>query len=75
MDDIEQRDLAARLQDSAITARIVRNIAAIEQDYHFAAGPLSDKLMQEIVQTIVTKSSQPCLAVSTPVGFQASVAE
>ena len=61
MDDqhIEQRDLAARLQDSAITARIVRNIADIEQDYHFAAGPLSDKLMREVTQTIVTKSSQP----------------
>ena len=56
---IEQRDVAARLQDSAITARIVRNIASVEEDYHFAAGPLSDKLMREVTQTIVTKSAQP----------------
>ena len=58
---IEQRDVAARLQDSDITARIVRNIAEIERDYHFASGPLSDKLMQEIIQTIVKGSTAPWL--------------
>ena len=58
---IEQRDTAARLQDSSITARIVRNIAEIERDYHFASGPLSDKLMQEIIQTIVKGSTAPWL--------------
>ena len=70
MDDqyIEQRDLAARLQDSAITARTVRNIAEIECDHHFASGPLSDKLMQEIMQTIVKTSSQPWVAAATGSG-------
>lgn len=70
MDDqhIEQRDLAARLQDSAITARTVRNIAEIECDHHFASGPLSDKLMREIMQTIVKTSSQPWVAAATGSG-------
>lgn len=62
MDD-QQRDLAARLQDSDITARIVRNIADIERDYHFANGPLSDRLMGEMVQAIVKAATDHWLVV------------
>ena len=51
--DHEQRDVAARVQDSEITARIVRNIADIERDFHFASGPLSERLMREMIQSIV----------------------
>ena len=62
MDD-QQRDLAARLQDSDITARIVRNIADIERDYHFAHGPLGDRLMGEMIQTIVKAATDHWLVV------------
>lgn len=46
--DHEQRTLASAAQDGALCARVMRNIAAIEQDSQFAWGPLSERLMTEI---------------------------
>jgi hypothetical protein len=46
MDSDQQTRLAQR-QDPELAARVVRSIEALESDYLFAWGPLSERLMRE----------------------------
>ncbi|MDE2442075.1 MAG: hypothetical protein KGP14_13715 [Betaproteobacteria bacterium] len=45
--------------DPVLAARIVRNIAQIEDDEFMASGPLTEKLMSEIIKTIAKIAVDP----------------
>ena len=51
MDD-EQRAIAVQQQDPVLAARIVRSLKQIEDDYHLASGPLSEKMMAAAVAAL-----------------------
>lgn len=63
--DHEQRSKAATEQDSALAARIVREITAIERDYHLASGPFSERMMREAVKAMGTATTAPWLTIDT----------
>jgi hypothetical protein len=63
--DHEQRDAASKVQDGELTARVVRKITEIERDYHFASGPLSDRLMDDVVRIITKGATEPLMVVET----------
>ncbi len=46
--DQQERDLVGQAHDPVIAARIVRNIAAVESDWHLASGLLSERVMREV---------------------------
>ncbi len=46
--DQHERELVGQSHDPAIAARIIRNIAAVESDWHLASGLLSERLMCEV---------------------------
>ena len=57
--DNDQRMSAARQRDPVLAARIVRAIGDIEKDYHFASGPLSERLMRDVVLTVRKAAPEP----------------
>ena len=58
MDD-EQRTQAATEQDPVLAARIVRSLKQIEDDYHLASGPLSEKMMAAAVAALKKAVPEP----------------
>ena len=46
--DSEQRTIASQQQNPELCARVIRTIADIERDSHFAWGALSERLMREV---------------------------
>ena len=46
--DQEQKILATQAQDPVISARVIRNIANVERDWHLASGLMSERLMTDI---------------------------
>ena len=46
--DQHERDLVGQSHDPAIAARIIRNITAVEDDWHLASGLLSERLMRDV---------------------------
>ena len=57
--DHEQRTKAATVQDSVQAARIVRSLKQIEDDYHLASGPLSEKMMAAAVAALKKAVPEP----------------
>ena len=58
MDD-EQRTIAAQQQDPLQVARIVRSLKQVEDDYHLASGPLSEKMMKAAVAALKKAVPEP----------------
>lgn len=56
---------AIKQQDPAVAARIVTSIAAIESDFFLAAGPLSERLMQEAIQVMGKAAPEPWKMIET----------
>lgn len=52
--DQHEKALVAQSHDPAVAARIIRNIANVENDWHLASDLLSDRMMQE-VRALVAK--------------------
>ena len=46
--DQQEKLLVAQSHDPVVAARIVRNIAAVENDWHLASGLLSERVMREV---------------------------
>jgi hypothetical protein len=46
--DNHEKALVAQAHDPAIAARIIRNIASVESDWHLASGLLSERMMREV---------------------------
>ena len=46
--DQHEKTLVAQSHDPVVAARIVRNIAAVENDWHLASGLLSERAMREV---------------------------
>jgi hypothetical protein len=46
--DNHEKALVAQSHDPAIAARIIRNIASVESDWHLASGLLSERMMREV---------------------------
>ncbi len=46
--DTHEKALVAQSHDTAVAARIIRNIATIEDDWHLASGLLSERMMREV---------------------------
>ena len=63
--DHKQRAKSSQQQDPVLAAQIVRNIAAIERDYHLASGPLSERMMQEAVKTMGKATTAPWMTIDT----------
>ena len=57
--DHEQRTQAATEQDPVLAARIVRSLKQIEDDYHLASGPLSEKMMAAAVAALKKAVPEP----------------
>lgn len=57
--DSDQQTRLAQQQDPELTARIIRGIAALERDYLFAWGPLSERLMREAASAAQRVASDP----------------
>lgn len=64
MSTAEQNNLAMA-KDPAIAARIVKNIAQLEQDYRLADGHLSDWLMRMIMISMKAAAPEPFLVENT----------
>ena len=62
--DHEQRTKAANEQDPKQAGKIIRSLKQLEDDYHLAAGPLSERMMAAAVQA--TKLLLGKLLVSCP---------
>jgi len=58
MDNDQRMNIAQQL-DPVIAAAIINSIADVERDHRLAEGPLSEKLMSEIEQTIRKGAPQP----------------
>ncbi|HMT42698.1 MAG TPA: hypothetical protein PKC48_10340 [Sphingorhabdus sp.] len=52
--DQHEKNLVAQSHDPAIAARIIRNIANVESDWHLASDLLSERMMRE-VRALVAK--------------------
>lgn len=50
--DQHERDLVGKAQDPATAARIIRNIAGVETDWHLASGLLSERVMRELREAL-----------------------
>ena len=50
--DQHERDLVGKAQDPATAARIIRNIAGVESDWHLASGLLSERVMRELREAL-----------------------
>jgi hypothetical protein len=48
--DQHERELVGQSHNPAVAARIVRNIAGVESDWHLASGLLSERIMREARQ-------------------------
>ena len=46
--DQHEKTLVAQSHDPVVAARIVRNIAAVENDWHLASGLLSERVIREV---------------------------
>ena len=57
--DHEHRLAAVNAHDPVLAARIIRGIAQVEDDYFFASGPLSERMMEEAVQAIAKAATVP----------------
>jgi len=57
--DHEQRTKAANEQDPKQAGKIVRNLKQLEDEYFLAAGPLSERMMAAVVQTIKKAVPEP----------------
>lgn len=66
--DHEQRTIAAQQQDPELAARIVRNIEQLERDSHYAAGPLSERLMRDIGAAIQNAAPEPWIVAGNDTG-------
>lgn len=50
--DNQEKALVAQSHDPAVAARIIRNIATVESDWHLASGLLSERFMREVHELI-----------------------
>lgn len=67
-DDImtdEQKQAAAERNDPDLAARIVRSIIEIERDYYLASGPLSERMMGEVVRAMGKATAAPWVTIDT----------
>ena len=54
--DQHEKNLVAQSHDPAVAARIIRNIANVESDWHLASDLLSERMMRE-VRALVAKTT------------------
>lgn len=50
--DTHEKALVAQSHDTAVAARIIRNIATVEDDWHLASGLLSERMMREVRELV-----------------------
>ena len=63
--DHDTRTKAATEQDPKLAGRIVRSLKQVEDDAYMASGPLSERLMSAIVQSIKQAVPEPFNVVET----------
>jgi hypothetical protein len=63
--DSDQQTRLAQQQDPELAARIVRCIEALERDYLFAWGPLSERLMREAAAVAAKAAPEPWVVEGT----------
>ncbi len=63
--DTEEKIIAAQKLDPVMAARIARSITDIERDFHLASGPVSDRLMNEIIRVFTNSAVEPWLVAET----------
>lgn len=65
--DHEQRTKAANEQDPKQAGKIIRSLKQLEDDYHLAAGPLSERMMAAAVQAIKKATPEPFKVVESEI--------
>lgn len=63
--DAEEKIVAATQVNSERAGQVIRELATLAADYHFASGPVSDRVMAEIVQAFIKAAVEPWTATET----------
>ena len=58
----DEQIIAVQQLDPVEAGRIIRQLGNIAPDYHLASGPISDRLMGEIVRTFTKAAAEPWIA-------------